>query len=96
MGVLISERGRGRVEDNDIFGNRRAGVAILSRACSPAGVEEDGAQEEAYEGPAERTLEPSPRRSPSPRLRLRPLLQEKLRVSGSNLSYRSCGRTVKG
>ena len=28
-GVLISERGRGRVEENDIFGNRRAGVAIL-------------------------------------------------------------------
>ena len=32
-GVLISERGRGRVEDNDIFGNRRAGVAILKEGA---------------------------------------------------------------
>ena len=27
-GVLVSEKGRGRVEGNDIFRNRRAGVAI--------------------------------------------------------------------
>ena len=32
-GVLISERGRGRVEENDIFGNRRAGVAILKEGA---------------------------------------------------------------
>lgn len=28
-GVLVSDGGKGRVEENDIFGNRRAGVAIL-------------------------------------------------------------------
>ena len=32
-GVLVSERGRGRVENNDIHGNRRAGVAILKEGA---------------------------------------------------------------
>ena len=31
--MLVSERGRGRVEENDIFGNRRAGVAILKEGA---------------------------------------------------------------
>ena len=30
-GVLVSDGGKGRVEENDIFGNRRAGVAIISK-----------------------------------------------------------------
>ena len=32
-GVLVSEKGRGRVEGNDIFRNRRAGVAILKEGA---------------------------------------------------------------
>jgi F-box protein 10 len=31
--VLVSEKGRGLVEDNDIFANRRAGVAILKEGA---------------------------------------------------------------
>ena len=31
--MLVSEKGRGRVEDNDIFANRRAGVAILKEGA---------------------------------------------------------------
>ena len=33
QGVLVSDPGRGRVEDNDIFANRRAGVAILKEGA---------------------------------------------------------------
>jgi len=32
-GVLVSDGGKGRVEENDIFGNRRAGVAIISKGA---------------------------------------------------------------
>ena len=32
-GVLVSEKGRGRIEDNDIFSNRRAGVAIFKEGA---------------------------------------------------------------
>jgi len=32
-GVLVSERGRGRIVQNDIYANRRAGVAILKEGA---------------------------------------------------------------